>query len=337
MTTIFDTSFVENLRRVRSSARPDSTAAEGSSKTFSDVLNQAKNQTESNKLADASSKSEATQGGPKTPPAQLNNLTLKEQVEAKANQPPIKIIPSSPYASKPIERQNIVNVRHTTDNRAIQTDKIPTTKVSVEPTLPEIVKNQAPGQPELFSAIRERLYPSRSAEYSRSTLEDIIVASGKFHGVDPSLSIAVAQAESSFRTDVISKDGHQSKGLFQLLDTTGREMMSRLGVVEDDYDPFDPALNAHLGVGYLRRLHDLFSEPRHLAKDLQTHPASSAADLEKLAVAAFNSGEGNVARAQARALSNGLDAGAFSNVENHLAPQIGRYVAKVLSTRNAQS
>jgi soluble lytic murein transglycosylase-like protein len=92
--------------------------------------------------------------------------------------------------------------------------------------------------------------------------------------------------------------------LFQLLDSTGKELLEQLGI-DDDYDPFDPALNSYLGVGYLRRLHDTFSKETKLTNNLSTAPARTADDLEKLAIAAFNTGEGNVARAQEKAAQEG--------------------------------
>jgi soluble lytic murein transglycosylase-like protein len=55
--------------------------------------------------------------------------------------------------------------------------------------------------------------------------------------------------------------------------------------------------------------------------------------LEKLAVAAFNTGEGNVARAQDRAAASGEDPAAFSSVEPYLPPQTKAYVERVVGYR----
>lgn len=88
-------------------------------------------------------------------------------------------------------------------------------------------------------------------------------------------------------------------------------------------------------MGYLRRLHNLFSDEKILIGSLRTHPASSAADLEKLAVAAFNAGEGNVARAQAKAKSLGKNPGEYEAIKPHLPSITRAYVERVLNTKLA--
>jgi soluble lytic murein transglycosylase-like protein len=126
----------------------------------------------------------------------------------------------------------------------------------------------------------------------------------------------------------VSEDGHYSKGIFQLLDSTGKEMVELSGT-GDDYDPFDPAMNSYLGVGYLRRLLDMFSEPTALSSRTSTQPAKNADELEKFAVAAFNAGQGSVARAQAQAQTQGRDPSQFSSIEEFLPASTREYVARV--------
>ena len=169
--------------------------------------------------------------------------------------------------------------------------------------------------------------------FGSDEIRNVIETAGKFHGIDPALGMAVATAESSLRPDAVSRDGFKSKGLFQLLDTTGKEMQTRMGV-KDKYDPFDPALNAHLGVGYLRYLHDIFSAKTDLGSNLHTVPVRSAGQLEKLAVAAFNAGEGNVAQAQARARREGKDPTDYDAIKPYLPASTREYVTRVTSLRN---
>ncbi len=157
---------------------------------------------------------------------------------------------------------------------------------------------------------------------------DVIVEAGKKHGVDPSLSLSVALAESSLNPKAVSSDGLESKGLFQLLDSTGKHLLERSGE-QGPYDPFNPQLNVDLGVGYLRYLHDLFSKDSELPNKLRTSAAANSSSLEKLAVAAFNAGEGRVASAQQRAQSAGLDPSVYENVEPYLPETTKEYVKKV--------
>lgn len=164
---------------------------------------------------------------------------------------------------------------------------------------------------------------------SEGEITNIISAAGKYHGVNPSLGIAVARAESSLRPDAVSNDGHRSKGIFQLLDTTGKELLGRFSLEQEHYEPFDPALNSFLGMGYLKRLHQLFSHETVLAKNLKTVPVKSAENLEKLAVAAFNAGEGSVARAQHKAKALGLDPTRYDAVQRFLPASTREYVTRV--------
>ena len=161
----------------------------------------------------------------------------------------------------------------------------------------------------------------------------LVSLAGAEHGIDPALSLGVIKAESNFNPTAVSNDGHESKGLMQLLDTTGKEMMSRLGM-EENYTPFDPEQNIDLGVGYLKRLHELFQSPTELGGNLKTFAAANSSSLEKLAVAAYNAGEGRVASAQQRANKAGKDPSQYDNIEPYL-PEITReYVKHVISARN---
>lgn len=174
----------------------------------------------------------------------------------------------------------------------------------------------------------------KTTSFKTQEVREIITAAGRHHGVDPRLSLAVASAESGLRPNVVSNDGHRSKGIFQLLDSTGLEMLDRLGV-EDRYDPFNPALNAYLGVGYLRHLHDLFSTETTLTGSLKTNPAKSSEQLEKLAVAAYNSGQGTVARAQEKARRAGRDPAEYNSIAEFLPASTRSYVARVTQLKKA--
>lgn len=156
---------------------------------------------------------------------------------------------------------------------------------------------------------------------------------GSQFGVDPALGVAVASIESGFDTTAISRDGHFSKGLMQLLDGTGKELKEQVGI-EGSYQPYDPKQNVTLGVSYLRRLHDLFSFQSSLSNKLTTHQAVNISSKEKLAVAAYNAGEGRVAAAQEKALKLGKNPGEFEQVEPYLPEITQNYVKKVISAKD---
>ncbi len=173
---------------------------------------------------------------------------------------------------------------------------------------------------------------SQGPQDTIAAVANLVLEAGKRHGIDPSLGMAVASAESSFNPRAVSSDGHESKGLFQLLDSTGKDLMQRSGDTTA-YEPFNPEMNSNLGIGYLRYLHDLFSRESALSNDMKTVAAANSSSLEKLAVAAFNAGEGRVASAQRRAAQRGLDPAMYENVEAYLPENTQEYVRKVISAK----
>lgn len=96
---------------------------------------------------------------------------------------------------------------------------------------------------------------------------DIIYRQAMRHGVPPELVAAVVHTESDFRPRLVSDKSAQ--GLMQIVPSTGR----LLGLS----NAFDPEQNISAGTRYLRYLLNRFSDQR-------------------LALAAYNAGEGNVMR-----------------------------------------
>ncbi|MCB9030052.1 MAG: transglycosylase SLT domain-containing protein [Deltaproteobacteria bacterium] len=185
--------------------------------------------------------------------------------------------------------------------------------------------------PTVLEATRLRAHNAyQGMNYSQRVdqVEELVTSYGNELGVDPSLGMAIAQVESGFNPSAISSDGHYSKGLFQLLDTTGKQQLEKLDI-DMEYDPFNPKLNTQLGISYLRYLHDLFTEEKELPNGAKTVPAANSTELEKLAVAAFNAGEGRVSLAQARAKDAGLDPAQYTNIEQYLPEITQRYVKNV--------
>ncbi|MFZ2489870.1 MAG: lytic transglycosylase domain-containing protein [Thermoanaerobaculia bacterium] len=96
---------------------------------------------------------------------------------------------------------------------------------------------------------------------------EIIYRQASRHGVPPELVAAVVHTESDFRPRLVSDKSAQ--GLMQIVPSTGR----LLGLS----NAFDPEQNISAGTRYLRYLLNRFSDQR-------------------LALAAYNAGEGNVMR-----------------------------------------
>lgn len=166
-------------------------------------------------------------------------------------------------------------------------------------------------------------------QLGKAEIRDRLVETSKKFGVDPKLAQAVVSAESSFNIKAVSNDGHASKGLFQLLDSTGKHLMSKMEGPQE-YDPFNPDLNMTLGTSYLRYLHDIFRTPTELPNKLQTRAAADGMSLEKLAVAAFNAGEGRVASAQVRSEKSGRDPAYYDHVAPFLPRSTREYVNRVV-------
>jgi Transglycosylase SLT domain len=178
----------------------------------------------------------------------------------------------------------------------------------------------------------DRVEVQNIANQNIAKVQGMVSSAGEKFGVDPVLGMAVVARESSFNPKAVSSDGHESKGLFQLLDRTGKDLLNRLGL-EKEYNPFDPEQNVYLGVGYLKHLHDIFSKETLLNNKTKTVVAANNSSLEKLAVAAFNAGEGRVASAQQRASREGKDPSRYDHIENYLPESTQQYVAKVIEAK----
>lgn len=101
-------------------------------------------------------------------------------------------------------------------------------------------------------------------------IKPLIEAAAQAYGYDAALLAAQAHQESAFRPEAVSKAGAQ--GLMQFMPATWREWGKGL-------DPFDAAASLDAGIRYMKYL---------LAR------YRGAADPEALALAAYNSGMGNV-------------------------------------------
>jgi soluble lytic murein transglycosylase-like protein len=100
-------------------------------------------------------------------------------------------------------------------------------------------------------------------------VDQLIEEAARKYGVDPLLVHAMVETESNY--DLFAQSGKGAEGLMQLIPATAR----RFGVTNS----FDPRQNIEAGVRYLKLLQDAFQDDR-------------------LALAAYNAGEGAVVRHQ---------------------------------------
>lgn len=122
----------------------------------------------------------------------------------------------------------------------------------------------APPTP-VVTAVADAPFVPPTTEELRVLIEDL----ADRHGVDLKLAHAVIQVESNYRVDAVSPKG--AMGLMQLMPATARQY--------DVENPFDPRQNVDAGLRHLRGLLDRYG-----------------AGSERLALAAYNAGEGAVSR-----------------------------------------
>jgi len=127
-------------------------------------------------------------------------------------------------------------------------------------------KPDAKKKGKLFLKETQRYYPATGK--NALAIVKLIEKTAKKHNVDPDLAKAIAKAESSFQTDVVSPKG--AVGVMQLMPATAKRFK-----VKDRYHPGD---NIDAGIRYLKILTNKFPS-----------------DI-KLAVAAYNAGENRVVR-----------------------------------------
>lgn len=122
---------------------------------------------------------------------------------------------------------------------------------------------------------------------------------------------AVKQQESGGKINAVSPAG--AKGLYQLMDATGKEWHAKLGL-PGKYDPFDAKQNETIAKAYLGWLSDQFG-----------------GDV-KLALASFNYGIGNIKK-----LLSKYSASTFEEIKGHLPKETAQYVPSILARANLPS
>lgn len=247
-------------------------------------------------------------------------------------------------APQPIAKKETNTIVPTIDPTSYQSTIVP--KTEFRDIAREIIASSAPTST-LVSSLSSATTKTVAPKFSEASLvrpkedkapsfgeiKEAIKSAGQKHGIDPVLGLAVAHAESKFDYKAVSKDGHESKGLFQLLDKTGKDLLARQGKDPSAYDPFNFKMNTDIGIGYLRYLHDIFANPVALTPKRSTFGSDGNQSLEQFAVASFNAGEGRVASAQERAHKAGVDPKSFADVVGFLPQTTQAYVARVMAEK----
>ena len=102
--------------------------------------------------------------------------------------------------------------------------------------------------------------------------DEIIAAAGEYN-INPAVVAALINAESGFDKNAVSRQG--AVGLMQIMPSTAKWCAQKLGIEYSENDLFDPEYNIKIGAYYLSYLLQKFGS-------------------EKLALCAYNAGEGNV-------------------------------------------
>ncbi len=140
--------------------------------------------------------------------------------------------------------------------------------VVVEPRAVEAQLVEAPAvQPKEIRPVDVTLASTGATRNPKPDVRALIADAARKHDVDPMLVESMVQVESNYDARAVSNKG--AMGLMQLIPATAK----RFGVV----NPFDAQQNIEGGVRYLKYLQQLYRDDR-------------------LALAAYNAGEGAVAR-----------------------------------------
>jgi soluble lytic murein transglycosylase-like protein len=158
-------------------------------------------------------------------------------------------------------------------------------------------------------------------------LASAIVRASERAGVAPDLSLAVAVAESSLDPSARSADG-RSSGTFQVTAPTAAAVRDRFARRELVRPPGSD--DVALGVAHLRYLHDLFDRQASLGGNVRTVAVGDPRERSRFAVAAYNAGEGRVARAQEQAAALRRDPTRFASIRAFLPRITQRYVDRVM-------
>lgn len=177
----------------------------------------------------------------------------------------------------------------------------------------------------------------RETPHRRSALEN---ASRHFDDQDDftvNTLEAIYGQESSFGQNRRSRGIPGAAGDFQLEGRTAKKMGLTIGKKNDERFDVDNASAA--AAKYLKMQDSAFSKKTALSEKLSTSPVKDSAERKTFAIAAFNAGEGRIAKAQQLAKEDGKNPASWDDVKKYLesagatankSKEIQEYVDNVL-------
>ena len=153
-------------------------------------------------------------------------------------------------------------------------------------------------------------------EHTREALEN---ASGYFDNGD-NLTVNTLEAiygqESSFGANKKKRGINGAAGHFQFEKPTAEEY--NLTVSKKNDQRFDIDYASSAAARYLKDLNSIFSKKTSLSKDLNSTPVKSKSERKKFVLAAYNAGQGRIARAQSLAEQAGKNPQKWNDVKKFL-------------------
>jgi len=148
---------------------------------------------------------------------------------------------------------------------------------------------------------------------------------------------AIYGQESSFGKTRRKRGIAGAAGDFQLEQKTANRM--GLSVSDKNDERFDVDNASAASAKYLKMQDKAFSKKTTLSKNISTSPVEDSSERKKFTIAAFNAGEGRIAKAQMLAKEDGKDPSVWDDVKDYLesagatpakSKEIREYVEKVL-------
>ncbi len=118
------------------------------------------------------------------------------------------------------------------------------------------------------------------------------------------------------------------KGIYQLKDGTAYQILKRNNC-NLQYNPFNWQHSTIAALLYLKYLDRIFRKDTVLASNLHTFGVRDPSMRRYFMVAAFNAGEGVVAKAQKQAYLHNTDPASIDNVKPYLSQETRHYLVKV--------